>query len=106
MTINSIYRGVLEGQVDSFDFRVRRLNPDGSDANFTDNQWDDIGINFHNNGDSAEIGAVDNVNTAFSIYDGLYRGRLVIDPADLSVEMNYTYSDNINYTFKGRVIPE
>jgi len=90
----------------SFDFRVRRLNPDGSDANFTDNQWDDIGINFHNNGDSAEIGAVDNVNTAFSIYSGLYRGRLVIDPADLSVEMNYTYSDNINYTFKGRVIPE
>jgi hypothetical protein len=80
----------------------------GEPAQTTTSAGEFFGINFHNNQDSINFPPSAVTNTHFSIYDPDLQGALlVIDPEDMSVEMNYKFFfDPIEYTFKGRVLPE
>ncbi|MCA1761886.1 MAG: hypothetical protein LC664_02625 [Flavobacteriales bacterium] len=109
LTVESTFRGVINNETDSFDFKIRCLDfLTGEPAQTTTSALEYYGINFHNNHDSIQFPPSTATNTHFSIYDPDLRGALlVIDPEDMSVEMNYKFFfDPTEYTFKGRVLPE
>lgn len=109
LTVDNVFRGVLNNNPDSFDFKFRLLQF----STGIPSQWDTHSttgylINFHNNQDSVRNDGWSITNTHFTLTDGsIPKGMLIIDPSDLSVEMNYNFPDNeTDYTFRGRVIPE
>jgi hypothetical protein len=110
LTIDNIFRGVHNNTVDSFDFKIRALQSfTGIPAQWNTSGWNIYMINFHNDQDSSRLYSPWSVtNTHFSIYnDDMAGALLVIDPLDLSVEMNYKFIGNdTTFTFKGRVISE
>lgn len=109
LTIDNTFRGVLNNETDSFDFKFRALQGfTGIPGQISTSGVNIYMINFHNSQDSVRNDGVDFTNTHFSLRDGGFpRGLLVIDLNDLSVEMNYKFiEDDTEYTFKGRVIPE
>jgi len=109
LTIESTFRGVINNETDSFDFKIRCLDfLTGEAAQTTTSAGEYFGINFHNNNDSINFPSASTTNTHFSIYQPNLRGALlVIDTTDMSVEMNYKFFfDPEEYTFKGRVVPE
>jgi hypothetical protein len=109
LTIESTFRGVINNETDSFEFKIRCLDYlTGEPAQTTTSALSFFGINFHNNQDSIQFPPSNPTNTHFSIFEPDLRGALlVIDPDDMSVEMNYKFFfDPIEYTFKGRVLPE
>ncbi|MCA1763470.1 MAG: hypothetical protein LC664_10815 [Flavobacteriales bacterium] len=119
LTIENTFRGVLNNQTDSFDFKCRALRHFwGTPARWNSAGWGFYLINFHNNQDSVRNDGIDFTNTRLTFTDlSNPKGVLVVDPIDFSVEMTYpidfsvemTYQfpdDNTEYTFRGRVIPE
>ena len=109
LTIESTFRGVINNEADSFDFKIRCLDYlTGEPAQTTTSALEFFGINFHNNQDSISFPPSSVTNTQFSIYQPDLRGSLlVIDPADMSVVMTYKFFfDPVEYTFRGRVLPE
>jgi hypothetical protein len=109
LTIESTFRGVINNQTDSFDFKIRCLDVlSGIPAQTSTSGREFFGINFHNNQDSIMFPPSIATNTQFSIYNPDLRGALlVIDPKDMSVVMNYKFFfDPVEYTFKGRVLPD
>ena len=55
LNVLGAFRGLLKGQTDSFDFKIRTLYEDGMDAKrirIGNERMDDYFINFHNEGDS------------------------------------------------------
>lgn len=109
LTIESTFRGVINNETDSFDFKIRCLEVNtGIPAQTTTSGWTFFGINFHNSYDSLQFPPSSPNNTHFSIYNPDLRGALlVIDPDDRSVEMNYKFFfDPTEYTFRGRVLPD
>ena len=109
LTIESTFRGVINNETDSFDFKIRGLQGvTGIPAQISTSNWMFFGINFHNTYDSLQFPASSPTNTHFSIYNPDLRGALlVIDPDDMSVVMNYKFFfDPVEYTFRGRLLPE
>ena len=109
LTIDNTFRGVLNNQTDSFDFKFRALQGfTGIPGQISTSGVNIYMINFHNSQDSVRNDGFSFTNTHFSLRDGGFpRGLLQIDPDDLSVELNYTFiDDETEYTFRGRVIPE
>ncbi len=109
LTVDNTFRGVLNNETDSFDFKFRALHTfTGVPAQIGTSGYSIFMINFHNNQDSVRNDGVDFTNTRFSLRDGGFpRGLLIIDPNDFSVELNYKFiDDDTEYTFKGRVIQE
>jgi len=109
LTIDRTFRGVLNNTTDSFDFKLRALQSfTGIPGRVGMSGVNLYGINFHNSQDSARLPSMSFSNTNFSIYEPNLQGALlVINPADMTVEMNYKFSDNdTQFTFKGRVLPE
>lgn len=109
LTIDKFFRGVLNNQTDSFDFKIRALQRfTGIEGRFGMSGVDMYAINFHNNQDSIMLPFGGPTNTHFAIYEPNLQGALLeIDPKDLSVEMNYRFNGNqTQYTFKGRLIAE
>lgn len=109
LTIDRTFRGVINNETDSFDFKIRCLDYlTGAPAEYGNSARAYFGINFNNNQDSIMFPSSSVTNTQFSIYQPNLQGaRLVVDPDDMSVEMNYKFFfDPVEYTFKGRVLPE
>lgn len=109
LTIDRTFRGVINNETDSFNFKIRCLEGHtGNPVQISSSNWTYFGINFHNSYDSLQFPASSVTNTHFSIYDPDLRGALlVIDPEDMSVEMNYKFFfDPTEYTFRGRLLPE
>ena len=109
LTIDNTFRGVLNNETDSFDFKIRCLvGHTGNPAQISTSNWMFFGINFHNSYDSLQFPASSVSNTHFSIYNPDLKGALlVINPENMTVEMNYKFFfDSTEYTFKGRVLPE
>lgn len=109
LTVDNTFRGVLNNETDSFDFKFRALQTfTGEPAQTSTSGYSIYMINFHNNQDSVRNDGVDFTNTQFALSDeGPLRGLLIIDPEELSVEMNYHFvNDETEYRFTGRVIPE
>ena len=108
LTIENTFRGVLNNETDSFDFKFRALQGfTGIPGQISTSGVNIYMINFHNNQDSVRNDGVSFTNTHFSLTDGGFpRGLLTINPADLSVVLNYKFIDeDTEYLFKGRVIP-
>jgi hypothetical protein len=109
LTVENTFRGVLNNETDSFDFKFRALqNFTGIPGGVNTSGVSMYLINFHNSQDSTRNDGWDVTNTRFTLTDGsIPQGMLIIDPSDLSVEMNYNFpDDDTDYTFRGRVIPE
>jgi len=109
LTVENTFRGVLDNETDSFDFKFRALQTfTGVPGQIGASGYSIFMINFHNSQDSVRNDGFDFTNTHLSLRDGGFpRGLLIIDPDDLSVELNYKFiGDDTEYTFKGRVLPE
>jgi hypothetical protein len=110
LTIESTFRGVINNQTDSFDFKFRALqNQSGMPAQLSTFDWGIYMINFGNSQDSVRNrgASLTNTHLAFSSDDSNPVGLLIIDPDDSSVEMTYSFTgSNEEFTFKGRLLPE
>lgn len=109
LSIDNTFRGVLNNETDSFDFKLRALQTfTGEPAQTSTSGYSIFMINFHNNQDSVRNDGVDFTNTHFSLRDGgPVRGLLIIDPQNLFVEMNYSFvNDETEHRFLGRVLAE
>ncbi len=110
LTIDNTFRGVLNNETDSFDFKFRALQTfTGEPAQTSTSGYTIFMINFHNNQDSIVNDSWGMTNTHLYLYGayGPVKGLMSIDPEDLSVEMNYHFvNDETEYRFRGRVIPE
>lgn len=109
LTIDNTFRGVLNNETDSFDFKFRALQTfTGEPAQTSTSGYSIFMINFHNNQDSILNDGWSITNTHLYLYGaGPVRGLMTIDPDDFSVEMNYHFvNDETEYRFIGRVIPE
>lgn len=109
LTVENTFRGVLNNQTDSFDFKFRALqNFTGIPAQVGTSGWSIYMLNFHNSGDSVRNDGVSLTNTHFSLRDGGFpRGLLIINPDEKSVELNYTFvGSDTQHVFKGRMLTE
>jgi hypothetical protein len=109
LTIENTFRGVLNNETDSFDFKFRALQGfTGVPGQISTSGVNIYSINFHNSQDSVRNDGVSFTNTHLSLTnDGPAIGLLIINPEDLSVELNYSFEDDdTQHKFLGRVIPE
>lgn len=110
LTVESTFRGVINNQTDSFDFKFSALqNQSGMPAQLSTFDWGIYMINFGNSQDSVRNRGADYTNTHLSFWsdDSNPVGLLIIDPDDSSVEMNYSFTgSDEEFTFKGRLLPE
>lgn len=102
------FRGVLVGQTDSFDFKVRALfvtsGEEATRANPNGLLYDKYFINFHNEGDSTDAFDFWTLNLIGSLNGGgggSPNGTMEIDPLTNKVLINYRYR-NEDYVFRGR----
>ncbi len=109
LTIENTFRGVVNNETDSFEFKFRALqNFTGIPAQLNTTDWSIYLINFNNNQDSVRNDGWSITNTQFSLSDGsIPRGLLIINPEDMSVVMDYKFvGSDEQYNFKGRVLPD
>ncbi|MEM9051477.1 MAG: hypothetical protein AAGC47_05445 [Bacteroidota bacterium] len=110
LTIESTFRGVINNQVDSFDFKLRALqNQSGMPAQLSTFDWGIYMINFGNSQDSVRNrgASLTNTHLAFSGDFSNPTALLIIDPEDSSVEMTYSFTgSDEEFTFKGRLLAE
>jgi hypothetical protein len=105
-TVGNNFRGVLNNETDSFDFRIRALLPDGSEATWADlgNGIQFIRVNMHNEGDSVALGTPIFSNHFFHFEEFSRQGNLEIDSTSFLVRMEYQWTDLEDYVFKGRIL--
>ncbi|MFZ6050765.1 hypothetical protein [Halocola ammonii] len=106
-TVGNTFRGVLEGQTDSFDFRLKMHLPDGSIPQWGDS-FAEIGfyrVNWHNDGDSVQMADSFTATEHYLSKRGsLPIGNLVIDSNTNEVLFEYRWLSTEEFVFKGRVL--
>ena len=101
------FRGVLNAQKDSFDFKVRALfvtsGQEATIANPNGLLFDKYFINFHNEGDSTDFDfwTLNLVGSLNGTGAGSPNGTMEIDPSNNSVLINYRFR-NEDHVFTGR----
>jgi hypothetical protein len=104
LTIGNTFRGAFTEQVDTFEFKFRILNPDGSEARQSDTQWNVSGINFHNTGDSLFGYEPFATNTYLTNFVEPTDMQLFIDKDEMTFVLNYLWLDLQEYEVRGRVL--
>lgn len=102
------FRGVLAGQTDSFDFRIRALfvtsGEEATRANPNSLLYNKYFVNFHNEYDSTDafdFGSLNLIGYLDGDGGGSPNGIMKVDPATKEVQVNYRFR-NEDHVFSGR----
>ncbi len=101
---NGTFRVLLENEQDSFDFKIRRLQHDGSRATAADGWGVSVAINFHNEGDSTDAISFFEVNNrGYFTGNGFTRpnGFLTVDFESKKVNAEYKFRGE-SFKLRGR----